>query len=40
MAHDHDHDEESAHECGKCGQSFESEDALMEHAQESHDMDV
>lgn len=38
MAHDHDHDE--AHECGKCGQTFDTEDDLKSHAREEHDMDV
>jgi hypothetical protein len=38
MAHDHDHDD--AHECGKCGQTFETEDQLQEHAKEEHGMDI
>jgi len=34
MAQDHDH------ECGKCGQTFETEEDLHDHAREEHDMDV
>lgn len=37
MAHDHDDD---SHECGKCGQSFDTEEELHDHAREEHDMDV
>lgn len=40
MAHDHDHDHEETHECGKCGQAFETKLALKDHAREEHDMDV
>lgn len=28
------------HECGKCGQSFDSEEELTAYAREEHDMDV
>lgn len=38
MAHNHDEDHE--HECGKCGQIFETEGALKEHASEEHGMDI
>lgn len=44
MAHDHDHDHDHDHadapECGKCGQSFDTEENLKIHAREEHDMDV
>jgi len=36
----HDHDDEHDHECGKCGQTFETEADMKEHAREEHDMDV
>jgi 5-methylcytosine-specific restriction endonuclease McrA len=36
MAQDHDH----GHECGKCGQTFDSEDDLKIHAREEHGMDA
>lgn len=36
----HDHEDESEHECGKCGQIFETDVELKSHAKEEHDMDV
>ncbi|MFB6137932.1 MAG: C2H2-type zinc finger protein [Halobacteriaceae archaeon] len=36
MSHDHD----DAHECGKCGQTFDTESDLKDHARDAHDMDV
>ena len=36
MAHDHDHE----HECGKCGQTFDTEDELQIHARDEHDIDI
>ncbi len=27
-------------ECGKCGQTFDTEEALTTHTREEHDMDV
>lgn len=36
----HDHDAEGAHECGKCGQTFDTEEDLEEHAREEHDMEM
>lgn len=39
MAHDHD-DHEHEHECGKCGQTFETEADMKAHARDEHDMDV
>lgn len=38
--HDHDNGDEGAHECGKCGQTFDTEEELTIHASEEHDMDV
>lgn len=38
--HDHDHAHDEEPECGKCGQTFESEADLKEHAREDHDLDV
>lgn len=38
MAHDHDQDDD-AHECGKCGQTFDTEEDLKNHAREEHDVD-
>lgn len=32
MAHDH------GHECGKCGQTFDTEEELQIHAREEHDV--
>lgn len=32
----HDHDEE--HECGLCGQTFDTETELQIHAEEEHEM--
>lgn len=34
MAHDH----EGEHECGACGQTFETEEDLKIHGKEEHDM--
>lgn len=36
MADEHDHDHENGHECDLCGQSFDTEEELQEHAQEEH----
>lgn len=36
----HDHGDDHDHECGKCGQSFETGVALKEHANEEHGMDL
>ena len=30
------HDHAESHECGKCGQTFETEAELMTHAEETH----
>lgn len=38
MAHDHDH--ASGHECGKCGQTFSTEEELKTHALEAHDVEL
>lgn len=38
MSHNHDHDREDEHECGKCGQTFDTEEDLQTHAREEHDM--
>ena len=35
MAHNHG----DGHECGKCGQTFDTESELKIHANEAHDMD-
>lgn len=35
MAHDHD----ESHECGLCGQAFDTEDDLKAHAAEAHDIE-
>lgn len=31
--------QEQSHECGKCGQTFDTEEDLKIHAKEDHDMD-
>lgn len=41
MATDHgDDDHDHEHECGQCGGTFDTEDELLTHAKEEHDMDV
>lgn len=40
MAHDHDHDHETDHECGMCGQTFDTEEDLKLHAEEAHDVEL
>ena len=44
MAHDHDqdhdHDHDGEHECGKCGQTFDTEEELKIHAKETHDIEM
>lgn len=37
MASDHDDDE---HACGKCGGTFDTEEELLDHARDEHDMEV
>lgn len=32
--------QEDEHECGKCGQAFDTEEELKIHARDEHDMDV
>lgn len=34
------HEDKDEHECGKCGQTFDTEEELTTHAREEHDMDV
>lgn len=36
MAHDHD----DGHECGQCGQTFDTEEELKIHANDAHDMEL
>lgn len=36
MAHEHDDE----HECGKCGQTFQTEEDLETHAKDAHDVEI
>lgn len=36
MSHEHD----DTYECGKCGQTFETERDMKDHAKDEHDVDV
>ncbi|WP_276256325.1 hypothetical protein [Halomontanus rarus] len=35
--HNHDHDRDDGHECNICGQSFDSEEDLQQHAEAEHE---
>jgi hypothetical protein len=36
----HNHGDDHEHECGKCGQTFDTEVALKDHASDQHGMDI